>query len=199
MEEKEIRHNFAKNLIKLRESRHISQTDLGEVLSYSSKNISKWENEETIPSITVMKEIADYFHVTIDDLIGNKNVVHQSHRKQNNLIITIISSVLPYVLALILFFVLQVIGVPNAFYAFLGGAIASAITLITLASLWYKKWVLCGGIIYLIWALSLLVLFLVVFIVKSPFYWIVLIIASALSLLLVGLFKIYFTRHINKN
>lgn len=195
MEEKEIRHNFATNLIKLRNSKGWSQSDLGDAINYSFKNVSKWENEETIPSVSVMKDIADLFNVTIDDLIGTQNIIRLSHRKQNNLIITILSTLLAYVVASILFLVLVLTNVPLAYYAFLGAAIASSITLITLASIWYKKWVLCGGIVYLLWSISLLVMFLLNF----SYFWLVLIIASASSLLTALLFKIYFTHHIEKN
>lgn len=195
MDEKEIRHNFASNLIKLRNSRGWSQADLGDKINYSFKNVSKWETEETIPSVSVMKEIADCFNVTIDELIGDGNIVRSSHKKQNRLIITILSTILPYALALILFFILLTAQVPNAYYSFIGAGIASAIVLITLSAIWYKKWVLCGGVVYLIWAISLLVIFLLEFV----YFWIILIIAPVMSLLTIGLFKIYFTHHTHKN
>ena len=195
MDESQIKHNFSTNLVKLRNSRGWSQSDLGDAINYSFKNISKWENEETIPSVSVMQEIADCFNVTIDDLIGDKNIVRISHRKQNNIIITILSTLLPFAIALILFFILQVQSVPNAFYSFIGGGIASSIVLITLSALWFRKWVLCGGVIYLLWMISLLVIFLLNFV----YFWIVLIIAAVLSALTFGLFRIYFTHHIEKN
>ena len=191
MEENQIRHNFALNLVKLRNSRNWSQSDLGNAVNYSFKNVSKWENEETLPSVEVMKAIADTFNVTIDDLISDKDIVHISHRKQNNRIITIISSLLPYAIALIVFLVLLLTNVPEAYYAFLAGAIASSITFITLASIWYKKWVLFGAIAYLIWSLSLLVIFLLHF----DYFWIVLIIAAVSTLLTFGLFRINFFHH----
>lgn len=195
MEEKELRHNFATNLIKLRNSRGWSQADLGNAINYSFKNVSKWETEETIPSVSVMKEIADCFNVTIDELISDGNVVRSSHKKQNRFIITLLASVLPYALGLILFFVLLTLQLSSAYYSFIGAGIVSAIVFITLSAIWYKKWVLCSGIIYLIWGISLLVIFILDF----YYFWIILIIASVMSLLTFGLFKIYFTRHTHKN
>jgi len=191
MEENQIRHNFATNLVKLRNSRGWNQTDLGNAVNYSFKNVSKWENEETLPSVEVLKAIADTFDVTIDDLISDKDIVRISHRKQNHLIITFISSLLPYVIGLIIFLVLLLCNLPNAYYCFLGAAIVSSITLITLASVWYKKWAIFSGVTYLIWSLSLLVIFLLSF----EYFWIVLIIAAGSTLLTFGLFRINFFHH----
>ena len=62
--------NFSKNLIKLRKSINYTQADLAKKLNYSDKAISKWERSESMPDIYMLKEMADFFGVTIDFLLA---------------------------------------------------------------------------------------------------------------------------------
>lgn len=66
MESKDI---VAENLIYYRKKSGLSQLELAQKLSYSNKNISKWENGETTPNVFVLKNIADLFGITVDDLL----------------------------------------------------------------------------------------------------------------------------------
>lgn len=59
----------AENLIYYRKKSGLSQLELAQKLSYSNKNISKWENGETTPNVFVLKQIADLFGITVDDLL----------------------------------------------------------------------------------------------------------------------------------
>ena len=54
----------------LRKSKHITQTQLADVLSVSSQSVSKWENHLSIPDITVLPVIARYFGITMDELFN---------------------------------------------------------------------------------------------------------------------------------
>jgi len=56
----------AQNLIELRKSRELTQQDFAKVLNYSDKTISKWELGYAIPSVETLKQIADYYGVTVD-------------------------------------------------------------------------------------------------------------------------------------
>ena len=44
---------FASNLIRLRTSAGMKQSELGEQLNYSDKSISKWERAEALPDAAV--------------------------------------------------------------------------------------------------------------------------------------------------
>ena len=57
---------IAKNLIELRKSRGLTQQDFAKILNYSDKTISKWELGYASPSIETLKQIADYYEVTVD-------------------------------------------------------------------------------------------------------------------------------------
>lgn len=57
---------IAKNLIELRKSRELTQQDFAKILNYSDKTISKWELGYASPSVETLKQIADYYGVTVD-------------------------------------------------------------------------------------------------------------------------------------
>ena len=46
---------------------------LAKALNYTDKTISKWENASAVPSVSVLKEIADLFGVSVDCLITDNN------------------------------------------------------------------------------------------------------------------------------
>ena len=56
----------ANNLIALRKSRNLTQQDFAKILNYSDKTISKWELGYAIPGVETLKQIADYYGVTVD-------------------------------------------------------------------------------------------------------------------------------------
>lgn len=62
---------FASNLIRLRTSAGLKQSELGEQLNYSDKSISKWERAEALPDAAVLKRMAEIFGVTIDYLLSD--------------------------------------------------------------------------------------------------------------------------------
>ena len=43
---------------------------MGEVLSVSSQAVSKWENESALPDILILPKLADFFGISIDELMG---------------------------------------------------------------------------------------------------------------------------------
>ena len=51
---------------------NLSQNQLAEGTGIKQSNISRWENDETIPSIEHCEILAKFYGITIDELIGNK-------------------------------------------------------------------------------------------------------------------------------
>ncbi len=64
--------SFAENLKNLRKLQNIDQETLGRAINVSSKTISHWETAYTEPSISQLIIIADYFDVSLDDLVDRK-------------------------------------------------------------------------------------------------------------------------------
>lgn len=188
MTNEEIKRNFARNIVKLRKNVNLNQNEFGELIHYSYKNISKWENEDTLPDLETMTNIAKVFNVTVDDLISERDIVHASNSKHNRMIITISSILLPYILALIVFTILLLADVEDSYFSFIFGALASAATSITLTSIFYQKRSLCLSIIYFI--VSLGVLFVFLFLDRA--FYLFIIAAVVLSLGVFILFNIKF-------
>ena len=54
----------------LRKSRHITQLKMALDLNMTQNTISRYESGEREPGIVELIRIADYFHVSIDYLVG---------------------------------------------------------------------------------------------------------------------------------
>lgn len=65
----DIKENLAQNLIKYRKAVNLTQIEFAEKFNYTDKAVSKWERGESVPDLIVLKQIADFYNVTIDDLI----------------------------------------------------------------------------------------------------------------------------------
>lgn len=54
----------------LRHKKKITQQELADVVGVSFQTISKWENGSVMPDITYLPMLAEYFEVSVDQLIG---------------------------------------------------------------------------------------------------------------------------------
>lgn len=54
----------------LRKNKNMTQSQLAEVLSVSSQSVSKWENNLSVPDISLLPIIARYFGITMDELFN---------------------------------------------------------------------------------------------------------------------------------
>jgi len=66
---------FHEKLQELRKSRGLTQEELAEELYMSRTAISKWESGRGYPSIDSLKEISNYFSVTIDELLSTDKLL----------------------------------------------------------------------------------------------------------------------------
>lgn len=60
-----------KNLRMLRESHGVSQQKLAEAVGLTQQSINKYENHKIEPDIATLMLIADFFHTSVDFLIGH--------------------------------------------------------------------------------------------------------------------------------
>lgn len=56
----------------LRKQQHITQEKLAAYLNISYQAVSKWENGTALPDVTLVPQIANFFGVTADELLGMK-------------------------------------------------------------------------------------------------------------------------------
>ena len=71
MDLSELKLVTASNIIKLRTGAGMTQAELGALLNYSDKTISKWERGEAIPDAYVLTQMAEIFGVTVDALLSS--------------------------------------------------------------------------------------------------------------------------------
>ena len=97
---------FNEKLQKLRKEQNLTQEELAEKLFVSRTAISKWESGRGYASIDSLKVIAKYFHITIDELIGNEEIIslaEQDIKENNKKHTALICGVLDCFVALLLF------------------------------------------------------------------------------------------------
>lgn len=69
MDEQALRKTIAENLTYFRRQKGLTQAALAETLNYSDKSVSKWERGEGIPDVTVLVRLADYYGISVNDLV----------------------------------------------------------------------------------------------------------------------------------
>lgn len=61
------------NRIKIaRKQKGLTMKQLGDMFSVAESTVSNWENENRKPDVDILNRMAEYFHVSVDFLIGRK-------------------------------------------------------------------------------------------------------------------------------
>ena len=61
---------FHENLFRLRKEKGLSQEELGNRLNVARQTISKWETGETTPELEKLIQLAEFFEISMDELVG---------------------------------------------------------------------------------------------------------------------------------
>ena len=72
---------FHEKLQELRKNRGLTQEELAEELYVSRTAISKWESGRGYPSIDSLKELSNYFSVTLDELLSSEKLLSIAERE----------------------------------------------------------------------------------------------------------------------
>ncbi len=134
---------------KLRKSKNLSQEAFADVMKVSRQSVSKWELDQTYPEINKLIEIADFFQITLDELIRdnqsdtakdlslkeeNYNGLNDAPKDQEKSLLQRIRSMprrmkvaMLIVVAVFILYVSYRIGDYSAFIAYLSSALAVSI------------------------------------------------------------------------
>lgn len=90
---------FGELMAELRQDRGLTQKELGKILSVSTGTISNYENGVHYPDLEKLVQLADYFQVSTDYLLGRReytrgNKYVQVHHSQDETLRKIIRSLL---------------------------------------------------------------------------------------------------------
>ena len=73
--------NFLK---KLRKEKGITQEQLAEILNVSGRTVSRWETGNNMPDISILVDIADYYDISIPEIISGERkseMMNEEERK----------------------------------------------------------------------------------------------------------------------
>ena len=76
--------HIAENLKRLRKERGLTQEALAEFVGVSYQAVSKWERGDGYPDITLLPVIANFFGVTLDDLVGMNEIQNKEKYDEFN-------------------------------------------------------------------------------------------------------------------
>lgn len=74
--------NFSNNIVNLRHKKGITQEALADFIGVTKASVSKWETKQSMPDITLLPQLAAFFDVTVDELLGYEpNLSREQIRK----------------------------------------------------------------------------------------------------------------------
>ena len=152
MNDEKLKHQIGANISAYRKREGWTQAQLAEKLNYSDKAVSKWERGESVPDVLILADLAELYGITVNDLLVDPNALPEQtgavqhameqvvektlKRKANKNTILQLSSVLVWFVALLIFVVLDTVGVPYSYLAFFYAIPADAIVMLSLRSAW---------------------------------------------------------------
>ena len=152
MDDEKLKKQIGANIASYRKRMRLTQVGLAEKLNYSDKAVSKWERGESTPDVQTLVQLAELFDVTVNDLLIDPNELPDNpgtmervmgravektlKRKANKKIILMLSSLLVWFVALLLFVVLSSFDIAKTWLAFIYAIPADAIVMLSLRSAW---------------------------------------------------------------
>lgn len=155
--ELEFKKRVSYNLAYYRKLNNLTQLQLAEIINYSDKSISKWERGESLPDLYIMQIIADLYGITINDLVSEKKVKPKHKNIHNNLLITLISCGIVWLVATIVFALLGIIApdFKKAYLSFIYAIPVTMIVLLVFTNIWGNKIQVFLALTLLYWSIPL--------------------------------------------
>lgn len=154
----ELKAVLAENIIALRAKAGLTQVELGEMLNYSDKSISKWERGESIPDAYVLKQMSGIFGVTVDYLLSPHEegeelpaalrALAKNHSRQ---VVTAIAAMGIWTIAVLAFVVVWICG-SMEWLIFAYAVPVTLVTLLALNSAWHIRRMNVYLVSLLIWS-----------------------------------------------
>ena len=154
MTNEEIKFNFSQNLINLRKTKNLTQLQLAEKLNYSDKAISKWEVGAVLPDVETLTHIAEFFGITVNDLIYRKKRSVLRAFYKNHLVISLFTFAMVWFVSTIIYFVLEhVTPLSRCWLTFIYTIPISSIVLVVFCSVWFRRIFTYLSTVMLIWGI----------------------------------------------
>lgn len=190
---KDLKEIIAENLTRLRQEAGLTQLQLAERLNYSDKAVSKWERGESVPDLRVLIQLAEIYHITVDDIVREhveKPIKPKLNLKKKHLLISLLSAGLVWVIATVVFMILYYITTltPYAYLTYVVAPFVSAVVLLVFACVWGRRITMVMAASAVIWTVVLIVhVFISLFAGGVPI-WPFYVVAAGVQVLVIGWF-----------
>ncbi len=175
---------LAKNLAYYRKASGLTQLELADKFNYSDKSVSKWERGEGFPDIFVLKSLADFYGITVDDFYQSehKAVKVSQNKKRKQTYLKLLSIGINWIVTVLTFFLLNTLlsrFAPDApfepWLTFIYGTLTTGIILLVWEFIYHNRFLRMIAASIIIWtaALSLFLTFLVVMKLALPLLFVV--------------------------
>lgn len=151
---------IGKNLLRLRKNSKMTQLDFAEKFGYSNKSVSKWETGEALPSMQTLFEITKFYHVTLDDLTKEEDIVQKNNkgqkvRQSKKLTIALLAISLVWLVAIVAFVYIKLLVGTELWQLFIWAIPCSCVVGLVFNSIWGRSKVNYMIISVLLWSLLL--------------------------------------------
>lgn len=164
---------LAKNLAYYRKASGLTQLELAEKFNYSDKSVSKWERGEGFPDVFVLKSLADFYGISVDDfyLEEKKQIVSQNHSLTKQVYIKLLSVGIGWTVTLIAFFLLNTLLPSDAKFQtwlnFIYGGLITGIILLVWDFIYHHRLLRVIDTSIVIW-MGALTLYLTLLVILGP-------------------------------
>ena len=154
-----INYVVAKNLSELRRKNKLTQSELAEILNYSDKAVSKWEQGSSLPGIEILYKLSKLYNVSLDYIVGEstetpKRIVNEKIKKKR-ILITMLSILAVWVVATVLYIAFDITMSKKIWMVFSWAVPASMVVSIVFDVVWLNRKLLFVFISLLLWSLLL--------------------------------------------
>lgn len=73
---------LSENIVRFRKEKKITQEGLAEFIGVTKASVSKWETGQSLPDILILPQLAVYFDVTVDELLGYEPQLNRDQIKK---------------------------------------------------------------------------------------------------------------------
>ena len=188
-----LRRNIADNLIFYRKQKGLTQLDIADKFNYSDKAVSKWERAEAVPDVYILKQLADLYGITLDDLLSadkkkrEKLATHTERKsKITKIFVTILSCALVWCIAttVYIFPIIIIPDVTDSWVVFLYALVINFILLVVFSSIWGRRIYKFISVSGLIWSLFIAICTSLVTLASlDAKIWLLLVIAAAMQVM----------------
>ena len=170
MDDLTLRKTVAENLVYYRRQKGLTQLALAETLNYSDKSISKWERGEGLPDLVVLYRLAEYYGITLDDLVSQRSEKESAEAKvkvesesapsvsmRSRILVPVLSIGLVWLAAMLGFFLLEILPFEfdYGYLLFVYAIPVSCVVALVFSCIWWIYWLRFVCVSCLIWSVAL--------------------------------------------